>query len=85
MGMVNVPEATTLAAELPEIVPNRALPMTATLAGPPRLPPATAMAMSMKNCPAPVLARNALNRKKRNTNEADVASGVDNIPSIPVM
>ena len=83
IGMVNVPEATTLAEELPEIIPNSALPMTATLAGPPRVPPARPSARSMKNCPAPVLARKELNRKNRNTKDAAVASGVLSIASMP--
>ena len=54
IGMVNVPVPTTLAVALPEIVPNRVLPTTATFAGPPRTRPKSPKARSMKNRPAPV-------------------------------
>src|SRR5690606_1666156 len=43
IGMVKLPEPTVLATELPEMVPSRALVMTATLAGPPDAQPATAL------------------------------------------
>ena len=51
--MVNAPVLTTFATQLPEIVPKKALAMTAILAGPPRLRPASAMAISWKILSAP--------------------------------
>ena len=58
-GIVNVPVATTLATELPEIDPKNALARTATFAGPPVHLPVAAHAMSMKKSPAPDFCRNA--------------------------
>ena len=55
--MVKLPVPTTLATELPDTVPMRALEMTATLAGPPLDQPAMALARSMKNFPRPVASR----------------------------
>ena len=52
-GMVKVPVETTFAMLLPEIEPNMAEAMTATLAGPPTVRPASAMGISMKNLPIP--------------------------------
>ena len=39
MGMVMLPVVTTLATATPEIMPNRPLPITEALAGPPLRPP----------------------------------------------
>ena len=49
----------TLATALPEIVPNRPDEITATLAGPPGVAPASAMAKSMNSWPVPVCSTNA--------------------------
>jgi len=46
---VNEPVPTTFATDEPETVPNRALDMTATFAGPPAAQPATEFARSMKS------------------------------------
>ena len=49
IGMVSQPSTMTLATAEPEIVPNRLEDTTATLPGPPRAPPAMALAKFMKN------------------------------------
>ena len=59
MGMVSQPSTMTLATAEPEMVPNMLDETTATLPGPPRWPPAIALAKFMKNCPAPDFSRNA--------------------------
>jgi hypothetical protein len=61
-GMVKVPVVITLATALPETVPNRLLVITATLAGPPEVWPASASAKSMNSLPAPLRSTNAPNR-----------------------
>jgi len=55
--MVKEPVPTTLATELPVNVPIQPDEITATLAGPPAAPPATALAISIKNPPMPVFSR----------------------------
>ena len=52
-GMVKVPVPTTLATVLPEIDPNMAEAPTAPCAAPPRVPPASAMAILISASPAP--------------------------------
>jgi hypothetical protein len=47
-GMVKVPVVTTLAIELPEMMPVAADDTTAALAGPPRMWPSSAKALLMK-------------------------------------
>ena len=59
--MVKLPEATTLATEEPEMVPNRMPDTTVTLAGPPRSRPTSARAKSLKYSPAPELCRKVAN------------------------
>ena len=54
-----VPDATTLPTALPLIVPNNTPETTATLAGPPRTQPTSAIAKSLKYSPALVELRNA--------------------------
>ena len=49
MGIVSQPSTMTLATAEPEIVPKRLDDTTATLPGPPRCAPATALARCMKN------------------------------------
>ena len=46
---MKAPVVTALAMALPLTVPKSPLEMTATLPAPPRVPPATAMAASVKN------------------------------------
>src|SRR5665648_1304024 len=74
-GMVKLPVVTTLATELPLIEPIKPLAITATLAGPPVVCPARAIAMSIKNLPIPVLFSTAPKRIKRKTKEADTPKG----------
>ena len=82
-GMVNVPVVTTLEAALPEMVPIRALEITAALAGPPRVRPVSAMAISMKNLPPPVASRKQPNRINMITTVAAVPIGVPKMPFVP--
>ncbi len=82
MGIVKLPLPTVLATELPETVPSSAEVNTATLAGPPRCLPATALPRSMKNRPMPVFSRNAPNMMKRNMNVDDTPSGMPSMPSV---
>jgi len=49
IGMVKEPVPTTFATDDPDTVPNRALEITATFAGPPAAQPATELARSMKS------------------------------------
>ena len=63
-GIVIVPVTMTLATALPEIVPNRLEEITATLPGPPALPPARLMAKSMNSRPVPVRSTKAPNSTK---------------------
>src|SRR5688500_20034397 len=70
IGMVNQPSTMTLATAEPEIVPNRLEETTATLPGPPRAPPAIALAKFMKNWPAPDFSRNVPETMNRMTQVA---------------
>jgi hypothetical protein len=62
--MVNVPVVTILADVLPLTVPTKALDITATLAGPPRERPATAIAKSLKKAETPVCPERSEHNKK---------------------
>jgi hypothetical protein len=73
---VKEPVVTVLATELPLIEPNRPLETTATLAGPPAVPPVIAIARSMKSCPRPVREMNRPNRTKWKTKVATTPSGM---------
>ncbi len=57
-GMVNCPLATTLATPEPEIVPMSAEESTQTCAGPPRHPPTSPSATSLKSAIIPARSRN---------------------------
>ena len=59
IGMVSQPSTITLATAEPEMVPKRLEDTTETFPGPPRWPPAIALAKFMKNWPAPDFSRNA--------------------------
>ena len=63
-GMVNWPEATTLATPEPEIVPISAEDSTQTCAGPPRQPPTRPSATSLKSAIMPARSRKAAKRTK---------------------
>ena len=80
MGMVKVPVETTLATELPEMVPKIAEAIMAILAGPPRLRPASAVERSRKMRSAPQTLRKAPNSRNRNTVLAEPPMGIPKIP-----
>ncbi len=64
--MVKEPVVTTTATAAPLIMPKRPEATTATFAGPPLVPPAMALAKSLKNWPMPhlfITSPNAINRK----------------------
>ena len=63
--MVNAPVLTTLATQLPEMVPKNALAITAIFAGPPRFLPAAAIAIFWKMISAPDTDRKAANNRNR--------------------
>jgi len=63
-GMVNWPEATTLATPEPEIVPISAEDRIATCAGPPRTPPTSPSAKSLKRLSIPARSRKAAKTTK---------------------
>ena len=67
MGIVSQPSTMTLATAEPEMVPKRLDDTTATLPGPPRCAPATALARCMKNWPAPDFSRKAPKMMNRMT------------------
>src|SRR5690606_13291704 len=81
-GMVKVPVVVTLATELPDMVPMTVLDNTAALAGPPRVLPATAMARSRKNLPAPVRSKIAPYKMNSSTNLAETPKGMPKMPSV---
>ena len=63
--MVKEPVVTTTATAAPLIIPSNPEATTATFAGPPLLPPASALAISLKNLPMPhlfIISPNAINR-----------------------
>jgi len=80
--MVTEPVVTTLPTALPEIDPIRALDTTATLAGPPVLSPAIAVAASMKNSPTPEFTKKAAKITKTAMKVADTPRGTVKRPSV---
>ncbi len=64
--MVNAPVEAAFATAEPFSMPMKPVAMTATLAGPPGLRPASAIAPSLMSCDRPVAPRMAPNRMKRN-------------------
>jgi hypothetical protein len=74
--MVNTPSIMTLATPLPEIVPSSALEKTETLAGPPVIRPASAVASRTKKSPIPVIDRNAEKTINRIRTELMIAIGM---------
>ena len=81
IGMVNAPDATTLATDEPEMEPKSAELIVAILAGPPRHLPVSAVARSMKKVPAPLRSRNAPNIMNGKTKVAKVAVTTPNMAS----
>ena len=81
-GMVNVPVVMTFAVDEPEIVPNMALVMQATLAGPPAVWPASAMAKSMNSLPVPDFSTRAPNTMNSTMYVAETLSGMPSTPSV---
>ena len=69
-------------AELPDTVPKSALVKTATFAGPPDAPPASALHVSIKNCPIPVFSSRVPNKINKNMNVEHAPIGVPIIPSV---
>jgi len=83
IGIVKVPVAYTFAAALPDIEPNSADEIVATLAGPPLNPPARALPMSMITSPAPVNSIRVPRMMNSTIYVADMLSGMEYIPSRP--
>ncbi len=79
---MNAPVVTTLATALPFIDPKNPLETTATLAGPPLLDPAIAIAKSLKNCPIPEDVKNAPKSINKNMYVDDTPIAIPNIPSV---
>ena len=79
-GMVKAPVVTTLAMALPEMVPMMALEITAILAGPPRLAPASEMERSRKISLAPLTSKKAPNRMNRKMILQEVARAEPQMP-----
>ena len=75
-----MPVVVTLAQELPESMPKKALPTTAALAGPPTFEPKAPRARSVKVRPVPVSSMKAPNIRNRTTKEAIVPRGMPKIP-----
>ncbi len=80
MGMVTLPTVATFAVPLPEIVPKRELPTTATLAGPPTMRPAKMAAMLLIRKDPPLRMRIAPNMIKRVISVAETPKGIPKIP-----
>ena len=76
MGMVTEPVVTVLPTEDPDTMPHRAEEMTATLAGPPALEPATQLARLMKKAEMPVRSKNAPKMMKTTMYLAHTLMGV---------
>ncbi len=74
-GIVMIPVVTTFDTAVPEMVPNRVLPKTATLAGPPRYLPIKAMARSVKKAPPPVAKSDWPSKTKGSTIPAATTRG----------
>ena len=83
VGMVIWPVVTTLEMTLPESEPKNPLDRTATLAGPPRVRPISAMASAMKNSPPPVTTSAEPKIRNPTSNEATVRIGTPMMLSTP--
>ena len=76
MGIVKTPSIITLATPLPEMVPSSALEKTETLAGPPVIRPASAVASRTKKSPMPVIETNAAKMMNRISTELMIPTGM---------
>ena len=75
-----LPLPTVLATEEPEYIPISALEMTATLAGPPTLAPATELARSTKKVPMPVFSKKEPRMMNSTIKEAQTVMGEEKMP-----
>ena len=82
MGMVTEPVVTVLPTEEPDTMPHRAEEITATLAGPPEVEPATEFARSMKKLEIPVRSRNAPKMMNTTIYWAHTLMGVPMMPLV---
>ena len=78
---MKVPVVATLATDEPFIVPSSPEATTATLAGPPGLPPASASASSLKNFAPPLFPRKAPKIMNTMTKVAETPSARPKMPS----
>src|SRR5690606_12586279 len=76
IGMVNDPDATVLATELPETIPCIPLAAMAALAGPPANLPVARNARSLKNAPMLVLINKTPKSRNKKMNVDDTWIGV---------
>ncbi len=73
---------TALAMALPLTMPKSPLEMTATFPAPPRVPPATARAPSVKQRSSPPCDITLPNTTNRKMNVADTSAGMPKIPCV---
>lgn len=83
IGIVTEPVVTVLPTEEPDTMPHSADEMTATLAGPPEVQPAMALARSMKKLEMPVRSKNAPKMMNTAMNFAHTCTGVLSTPDVP--
>jgi hypothetical protein len=81
MGIVTVPVLAAFPDVLPEIVPKKALPKTATFAGPPLNRPKREKATSRINPPAPEIRRKLAKIINPITMVAAIYIGMPNMPA----
>ncbi len=81
MGMVKEPVAATLAEGAPCIMPTKAEPMVATLAGPPEYFPARALAKSTNCLSTPVTRRKPTKIRKVTRYSEQTVRGTLKIPA----
>ena len=81
-GMVKMPPETTFDTDEPETTPLSAEDTTATLAGPPRRWPSSAMEICIIQLPAPALSSSVPNSTNRNTKLVETPSATPNTPSV---
>ena len=80
--MVTEPVVTVLPTEEPDTMPHRADEITATLAGPPDVQPAMALAASIKKLAMPVRSRKPPKMMNTAINLAHTCTGVPSTPSV---
>ena len=79
-GMVKMPPDTTLETDEPETTPLSAEETTATLAGPPRRWPSSAIEICIIQLPAPAFSRSVPNSTNRKTKLVETPSAMPNTP-----